>query len=142
MATLPQGLTRELCVRMTATTFETLGDECVRRTVQAIKDGIAVAVAGAHEASATLSAAHVRKLGGTPQAAVWRHGFRTSTVQAAYVNGISIHALDFEPMWLPPTHSVSPVLPVAMALAESRAQNGRGHPRSWSESRVGRPGGP
>jgi aconitate decarboxylase len=125
MATLPQGLTRELCARMTATTFETLDAECVRRTIQAIKDGIAVAVAGSHEAPVTVNAEHVRSLGGAPQSTVWRHGFKTSTVQASYVNGVAIHVLDFEPMWLPPTHSVSPVLPVAMALAEARGRDGR-----------------
>ena len=116
---LPAGLTRELCARMTATTFDALGDECVARTKQAIRDGIAVAVAGAREPSAVLSAAHAKDLGGAPQASVWRHGFRTSTVQAAGVNGVAIHVLDFEPMWLPPTHSVSPVLPVAIGLAEA-----------------------
>lgn len=110
---------------MRATTFDTLGAECVQRTKQAIQDGLAVAVAGAGEEPVTLSGAHVRKLGGAPQASVWRQGFRTSTVQAAYVNGVAIHVLDFEPMWLPPTHSVSPVLPVALALAESQGQSGR-----------------
>ncbi len=97
----------------------------MRRTRQAIKDGIAVAVAGSNESPVTVNAEHVRALGGAPQATLWRHGFKTSAVQAAYVNGIAIHVLDFEPMWLPPTHSVSPVLPVALALAESRGGSGR-----------------
>lgn len=125
MTQLPNGLTRAVCARIGATTFESLGDACVRRTIQAIKDGIAVAVAGADEAPVRLNATHVRALGGAPQAGVWRHGFRTSTVQAAYVNGVAIHVLDFEPMWLPPTHALSPVLPVAIALAQSRGQGGR-----------------
>jgi aconitate decarboxylase len=110
---------------MAQTTFDTLGRECVARTIAAIKDGIAVAVAGSHEAPVAVSARHVRSLGGVPQATVWRHGFKTSSVQAAYVNGVAIHVLDFEPMWLPPTHSVSPVLPVALALAEAREGSGR-----------------
>ena len=110
---------------MTATSFESLGAPCVARVKQAIRDGIAVAVAGACETPPTLLARHVRALGGAEQSSVWRHGFRTSTVQAAYVNGVSTHVLDFEPMWLPPTHSVSPVLPVAMALAEVKGSSGR-----------------
>src|SRR5690349_8683064 len=96
---------------MIATTFDTLGDECVRRVKQAIADGIAVAVAGSRQESAQLLARHVERLGGAAQATVWRQGYRTSTVQAAYVNGVAVHVLDFEPMWLPPTHAVSPVLP-------------------------------
>lgn len=119
------GLTRQLCARINETTFESLGETCVARVKQAISDGIAVAVAGAHETQAVLLASHVKSLGGAPQATVWRHGYRTSTVQAAYVNGVAIHVLDFEPMWLPPTHAVSPVLPVALALAEANGNDGR-----------------
>ncbi len=125
MSAPAHGATRELCARLAATTFDTLGAGCVARTKQAIRDGIAVAVAGATEGPVALLAKHVQSLGGTPQASVWRYGYKTSTVQAAYVNGVAIHVLDFEPMWLPPTHSVSPVLPVALALAEANGCSGR-----------------
>jgi aconitate decarboxylase len=110
---------------MLDTSFDALGELCVERVKQAIKDGIAVAVAGARERPVALLAQHVKDLGGAPQATVWQHGCKTSTVQAAYVNGVAAHVLDFEPMWLPPTHAVSPVLPVAMALAEAGICGGR-----------------
>lgn len=119
------GVTSELCSLVTATSADTLGVECVRATKRAIMDGIAVAVAGAQEPPVRLLVAHVKEQGGTKQSSVWGHGFRTSTVQAAYVNGVATHVLDFEPMWLPPTHAVSPTLPVAIALAEARGQGGR-----------------
>ena len=119
------GVTEELCRLITATRADTLGDECVRSTRRAIMDGIAVAVAGAGEPPVKLLAAHVKAQGGAPQSTVWGYGFRTSTVQAAYVNGVATHVLDFEPMWLPPTHAVSPTLPVGMALAEARRRGGR-----------------
>jgi aconitate decarboxylase len=119
-------LTRAFCERIAAVRFETLGAECVDRTVQAIKDGIAVALAGtAHEAPPRLLAAHVQSLGAKAVASVWGCGFKTSPVQAAYVNGVSTHVLDFEPMWLPPTHAVSPTVPVAFALAEALGASGR-----------------
>lgn len=120
-----EGLTRKLCARITETAFDTLGEDCVARVKQAISDGLAVAVAGAREMPVALLAKHVASLGGAPQATVWRHGYKTSTVQAAYVNGVAVHVLDFEPMWLPPTHAVSPVLPVALALAEANGHDGR-----------------
>jgi 2-methylcitrate dehydratase PrpD len=125
MSASAAGLTRKLCARMAQTTFDTLGGDCIARVKQAIRDGIAVAVAGAREEPVALLAGHVESLGGTPQATVWRYGYKTSTVQAAYVNGVAVHVLDFEPMWLPPTHSVSPVLPVALALAEANGHGGR-----------------
>ena len=123
--TLRQGLTRALCERMIAVDYDCLGEETVARTKAAIADGIAVAVAGSEEDASRLARAHVREMGGAEQATVWGGGFRTSVVQAAWSNAIATHVLDFEPMWLPPTHSVSPVLPVAFALAESRGCSGR-----------------
>lgn len=119
------GVTGELCRVITATTFEKLGADCVRRVKQAIQDGIAVAIAGSGEPPVKILAAHVKAQGGARQASVWGHGFRTSSVHAAYVNGVATHVLDFEPMWVPPTHAVSPTLPVALALAESQGHSGR-----------------
>ncbi|MBI4203660.1 MAG: hypothetical protein HY527_01425, partial [Betaproteobacteria bacterium] len=57
-------LTRELCEIITATRLETLGAECVERVKQAIKDGVAVAVAGSREEPIELLAAHLKSLGG------------------------------------------------------------------------------
>jgi aconitate decarboxylase len=71
-----------------------------------------------------IGAEHVRGLGGAPQAGVWGWGYKASAVQAAWVNAMATHVLDFEPMWSPPTHAVSPTVPVAFALAETRATTG------------------
>ena len=38
---------------------------------------------------------------------------------------MATHVLDFEPMWSPPTHAVSPTVPVALALAELNGATGR-----------------
>src|SRR5262245_44721151 len=111
---LIMGVTTELSAIITEMTFGVLDAICVRRAKQAIKDGIAVAVAGARELPVRLLASHAKALGGARQASLWGHGLKSSTVHAAYVNGAATHVLDFEPMWLPPTHAVSPVLPVAL----------------------------
>lgn len=120
-----EAVTRSLCEQMIATRFDTLGAECVQRVKQAVADGIAVAVAGAREKPVALLAAQVQRFGGTPESGVWGYGYKTSSVQAAFVNGVATHVLDYEPMWLPPTHAVSPVLPVAIALAEANGYGGR-----------------
>jgi aconitate decarboxylase len=118
-------VTRDLCEIIAATRFESLGGQCVRRVKQAIADGIAVAAAGSLQEPVVLLAQHVQSLGGEPRATVWGYGFKTSPVQAAYVNGVATHVLDFEPMALPPTHSISPTVPVALALAEAENLSGR-----------------
>ena len=119
------GITAQLAATICATDFRALPAAVVERTVQAIVDGVAVAVAGSDQAPITLMAQHVRDLGARPVSSVWCGGFRASPVQAAYVNGMAVHVLDFEPMWSPPTHAVSPTLPVAFALAEARGSEGR-----------------
>ena len=119
------GLTNELCKIIHATNYESLGADCVARVKQAIQDGIAVALAGCGEQPVAIGAMHAQCLGGAPQASVWGWGFKVSVVQAANLNAMSTHVLDFEPMWSPPTHSVSPTVPVAFALAELKGATGR-----------------
>lgn len=119
------GLTQELCGIIHAARYESLGDECIHRVKQAIKDGIAVALAGSSEPPVKIMTQHMLALGGSPQASIWAAGIRLSVTQAAYVNSVATHVLDFEPMWSPPTHSVSPTVPVAFALAEAHRLTGR-----------------
>ncbi len=49
---------------------------------------------------------------------------RLGTVQAALVNGAAMHVLDFEPMWLPATHALSPVARAGLALGEALGASG------------------
>ena len=105
--------------------YDDLGADCIARVKRAIKDGLAVAVAGADQAPIKIAAAHVADYGATPKSSVWGHGFKTSPTYAALVNGMATHVLDFEPMWSPPTHSVSPTVPVAFALAEAYGYTGK-----------------
>jgi aconitate decarboxylase len=46
-------------------------------------------------------------------------------VPAALLNATSMHVLDFEPMWTPATHALSPALAPVLALAESIGAGGR-----------------
>jgi 2-methylcitrate dehydratase PrpD len=119
------GLTAELCALIHATRYDALDGACIHKVKQAIKDGVAVALAGCRERPVALMVSHMQSLGGLPQAGVWGWNARLSSTQAAYVNAVATHVLDFEPMWSPPTHSVSPTVPVAFALAESRRLGGR-----------------
>jgi 2-methylcitrate dehydratase PrpD len=49
---------------------------------------------------------------------------RLATVPAALVNGAAMHVLDYEPMWLPATHALSPSLAAALALGETLGSSG------------------
>ena len=120
------GLTAELCEKIVATRWEDLNEEAIRRTRRIILDGIAVAVAGTiQEEAPEVLATHVKALGGHPDSTVINFGFKTSPVHAAYVNGASMHVLDFEPMWQPANHQVSTTLPAVLAISEMRGSNGQ-----------------
>jgi 2-methylcitrate dehydratase PrpD len=91
-------------------------------------DGLAVAAAGARERGPSLMAELVRAEGGAGPATVIGQDFATSPVAAARVNGMAMHVLDFEPMWNPPNHALSPLLPALLALVERRECDGAGPP--------------
>lgn len=111
-------ITKALCQAVSRLSFDVLPAQVIAVAKRIILDGVAVAVAGAHEDGPRIAAAHVQDLGGMPVSTVIGHGFKTSPVSAAYVNGVSMHVLDYEPMWSPPTHAASPTLPTVLALAE------------------------
>jgi aconitate decarboxylase len=120
------GVTAELCEKIVATTYDDLTEDAKDRARRLVIDGIAVAVAGTvQEEAPGVLAKHVRSLGGAAQSTAIGFGFKTSPVQAAYLNGASMHVLDFEPMWSPANHQVSTSLPALLALGERDGASGR-----------------
>ncbi len=118
-------ITEQLCHTITNTTFASLPSDVIAVAKRIILDGIAVAVAGAGEDGPRILAEHLQSQGAKEVATVLGRGFKTSPVSAAYVNGVSMHVLDYEPMWSPPTHATSPTLPAVLALAESTNATGQ-----------------
>ncbi len=120
------GVTEKLCRLVCATGYEDLPEEARKAARRLVLDGLGVAVAGSkQEASPGVLAGHLQEMGGIEAASAIGFGFRTSPVNAAYLNGVSMHVLDFEPMWNPANHQLSTTLPAALALAEWRGGNGR-----------------
>ena len=105
--------------------YDVLDHDAITAVKRLILDGVAVAIAGTAADASKIVAAHTREGGGMPQATVWGCGYKTTASAAAYANAVSMHVLDFEPMSSPPTHAVSPVVPMALALAEARGGSGR-----------------
>lgn len=90
-----------------------------------LMDGLAVAAAGMHEEPGPALVAGLLAAEGTVgQATVIGHAHGAPMTAAARINGMAMHVLDFEPMWSPPNHAMSPLLPALLALAEHREQRG------------------
>jgi len=117
--------TQAIAERVSRVTYADLDAPTIAAARRLIADGVAVAMAGSVEEPPRIVADYVRDLGAAAQATVWGFNVRTAPVHAAYANAVSMHVLDFEPMSNPPTHAVSPTLPVAFALAEALGKSGR-----------------
>ncbi len=62
----------------------------------ALIDTLGVALAGAREPAAEIAARWVEEGGSRPQATIWGRPLATSAAEAAFANGTSAHALDFD----------------------------------------------
>ena len=95
----------------------------VERCRLLLLDGLAVAAAGAREAGPTLAAG---LLAGSGHCNLIGRREAAPACDAARINGMAMHVLDYEPMWNPPNHAISPLLPALLALAELRERQGHG----------------
>jgi 2-methylcitrate dehydratase PrpD len=120
------GVTSRLCDQIVAITADRIGDEAIAKARRLVLDGISVAVAGARiEEAPRILADYLRQQGSNPQSSALGFGFRLAAVPAALLNATAMHVLDFEPMWTPATHALSPALAPVLALAESIGASGR-----------------
>jgi aconitate decarboxylase len=122
-------LTARVCERIVAYGRDPVAAVLLPAARQLFLDGIAVAVAGARlEEAPRILAAHfadpLTGSGGGSAAALLGLNARLGPVPAALVNGAAMHVLDFEPMWLPATHALSPALAPALALGEALGASG------------------
>ncbi len=119
-------ITGQLCTKLTSLTSRQLSHEVMNAARQLFLDGLAVGVAGAQvEPAPAILAEHFQAQGGKLAASVLGLGLRLPATWAALVNGASMHVLDYEPMWLPSTHALSPALGAALAAAEITRADGR-----------------
>lgn len=90
-----------------------------------LADGLACAVGGSVETGPTLMSDIARERMSPGKATVIGKNFTTDDVTAARVNGMSMHVLDFEPMWKPANHALSTTLPAIVAVAEQLEARGK-----------------
>ncbi len=121
-----QDLTKNLAQKIISVTSDDLSDAAIEKGRQLLLDGIAVAIAGTiQEEPPAILAAHIKEQEAKQVSSVIGFGFKTTPVNAAYVNGSSMHVLDYEPMWSPANHALSTNLPAVLALVEATDVNGK-----------------
>jgi 2-methylcitrate dehydratase PrpD len=99
--------------------FAKLPEATVRASRRAILDTLGVMLAGAREDTAVRARALIAHRRGRDEATVAGTALRASMEDAALVNGVAAHALDYDDVQASLSgHPSVPVLPPALALAE------------------------
>ena len=130
-----KGLTEYVAGFVVNTSYEGIPPEVIELGKKSILDGFGLALAGTKAESGPLCLAYLDTLDSASGASVLIGTGRTAPPQmAAWVNGVSIHADDFDDTQLAAakdrvygllTHPTVPVLPAAFALAEKSKASGR-----------------
>jgi 2-methylcitrate dehydratase PrpD len=129
------GLTAYVGRFVATTTYEQIPEEVVELGKKSILDGLGLALAGSRAETGSLSRKFVQQAGVcNGKSTVIGSAQKSSPRFAALVNGISIHADDFDDTQLAAAkdrvygllmHPTVPVLPAIFALAEDRAVTGK-----------------
>ena len=115
------GATETVAQFITTLKASDIPQEALRRARTALLDCIGCAVAGAKYSSSGLLLDFIRDCGGAPQATVMGTTLRTSAPDAALANGMLSSALLYEDTCLiMPGHATATLLPVLLALGETR----------------------
>jgi 2-methylcitrate dehydratase PrpD len=115
--------------------FEDIPADVITLGKKSILDGFGLALAGSMAETGPISREYVKSLGCEKGASVLMGtGMKATPRFAAFVNGVSMHADDFDDTQLAVgkdrvygllTHPNTPVLPAAFAIAEARSLSGK-----------------
>jgi 2-methylcitrate dehydratase PrpD len=108
------------------TSYDDLPAPVVARAKDLVQDTLAVAWAGTESSGSDDMVAMVTEEGGRADATIWGFGARVPASGAAFVNGVTSAALDYDSLHLSAmSHAAIVTLPVAFALAEREKLSGR-----------------
>ena len=116
MSLVRRNTTRQVIQSARSLRFHSLPDRTRTTVLDLFRDGMGVLLAGLPHPNLAILKEHVRLLGCAPVSPIPGADLATSPQEAAFILGTAIHVLDFEPMFHPPTHAVSPVLGALAAL--------------------------
>src|SRR6202162_251894 len=128
------GLTQYVGQFVLQTKYENIPAEVIELGKKSILDGFGLALAGSRAESGPISRKYIEQCGGNGKATVFGTAMKTSPRFAALLNGISLHADDFDDTQLAAAkdrvygllmHPTVPVLPAIFALAEQRSVSGK-----------------
>jgi 2-methylcitrate dehydratase PrpD len=117
--------TRTLLDYVSRTAADAIPADVLHESARCLLDHLGLAIAGAAEPAASIARAQCGVLGGDQQARALGTTARLRVTDAALVNGIACHALDFDDTHIPTIlHPSTPLYAAGTALAEWRSSRG------------------
>lgn len=118
-------LTRTIAEFVIDTRTEDLPIDVLVRARAALIDTVGVGLAGSIEPAGEIALKWAKEIDARPQATLWGTALATSPAEAAFVNGIAAHALDFDDS-LPNLrgHPSAPMIAAALAVGEVTGASG------------------
>jgi 2-methylcitrate dehydratase PrpD len=127
------GLTQEIANYVAKTRYRDIPLEVIRLAQGFVLDGLGVALAGQTEEGTQIILNHTRRMGGREEVSVLGTAYKLPAPQAALVNGVAAHAMDYDDTQLSTskeavygllTHPTTPVLNAALAVGEREKISG------------------
>ena len=125
-AMTPAGLTHSLSSFARELRWEHLSASAVDRALTAVIDCLGCMMAGTHTEPGQIAMRWAQKEGGAPLSTVVGMQLRTAPALAAFVNGVTAHALDYDDVSPPMIgHPSVPLVPALLAAAEVCGASGQ-----------------
>jgi 2-methylcitrate dehydratase PrpD len=122
---MPLTITETLAAHVAAARPARIPEAVTHATRQFVLDTVAVAWAGAAAPGGRALREQIAADGGTPEATLWAWGDRFPAAAAAFVNGVSAAALDYDSVYeAGSVHADVVVVPAAWAMAERTHASG------------------
>jgi 2-methylcitrate dehydratase PrpD len=122
----PKGLTRHLAEFIVSTRFDDIPETVRHEAKRTLLNWIGCAVGGSYDDTVSNVVAALSPFSGSGQGILFGRTERMDLLNAALVNGISSHVLDFDDTHPETTiHPAAPVAPAIFALAGHRPVSGR-----------------
>lgn len=123
------GVTERFAGWIASSRFEDILPEGVAIVKRSLLDWIGCALAGSTRQAARIIADHTREQGGTRQARVIATDIRTTSVNAAFANGVLGHIEDYDDSG---AHPASYLTPTVLALGEELRRPGKQVVSAWA----------
>jgi 2-methylcitrate dehydratase PrpD len=117
--------TKALATYAVETKIEDYPQEVVDQVKILILDSIGCMFGGSHSNLGRAIITPIKKMGGSEDATIVGGGIKVPTIQAAFVNGTTANALDYDDTLLGIGHPGASVIPAALALGEWKKATGK-----------------